>query len=420
MGVQGENPSRPNTFYTGSATTAGAPTASLTGANALYKYMLEAVTAAPATCAVPTGLAATGTQTSASISFTGPANGTSYQLVYGPTGFNPATAGTTVNNITSSPYNVTGLAASTCYQFYIRTVCSATDQSVLGGPVTFCTPCAPPIIIVGAGTPYSENFDVVGMGQSLPCGVTVQDVNNDGNTWRARATVPTSANPNTPIGRGGMGNAMVYFYNEQSNTIGGDDWFYTPGLRLNGGQRYRLSFYLRSAGASFPEGLEVKYGPGTTPATQTTTLYTNTSVVNPAYALATNNSTPAVADMQPATTGVYYVGFHAISAPDQFFLAVDDISVALVSANSAALTRAVSVFPNPSASGRFNLEVNNANAKQALAVEVTNSLGQRVYAGTAKDNFRNDLDLSGLASGIYTLKVKNGSEYTIQQISIVK
>jgi hypothetical protein len=276
------------------------------------------------------------------------------------------------------------------------------------------------VVAVAPGTPYAENFDVVGTGQALPCGITVQDVNMDGNTWRARATVPVNANPNLPIGRGGTGNAMVYFFNEQSNTIGGDDWFYTPGLRLTGGQRYRLSFYLRSAGGNFPEGLEVKYGPGTTPAAQTTALYANTNVVNPAYALATNTSTPAVADLQPATTGVYYIGFHAISAPDQFFLAVDDVSLAQVSANSAALARAVSVYPNPSASGRFALQVATANAAQGLAVEVTNSLGQRVYAGAAKDNARTELDLSHLASGVYTLKVKNGSEYTIQQLAIVK
>jgi hypothetical protein len=324
-----------------------------------------------------------------------------------------------ITNVLSSPYNVTGLQPSTCYQFYVRTVCGPTDQSGFGGPVSFCTPCAPPII---TAFPYSENFDAVGMGQTLPCGITVQDVNMDGNTWRARSTVPVTGPPPTlAIGRGGMGNAMVYFYNETATTIGGDDWFYTPGLRLTGGQRYRLSFYLRS-GQGFVEGLEVKYGPGTTPAGQTTTLYTNTAVNNMAYALATNNSTPAVADIQPSGTGVglFYVGFHAISAPNQFFLAVDDVSIALISANSSVLTRAVSVYPNPSTSGRFSLDVNNANAKQALAVEVTNSLGQRVYTGSARDNFRNDLDLSGLASGIYTLKVKNGAEYTMQQISIVK
>src|SRR6476661_246667 len=419
MGVQSENPTRPDTFYTGSATASPAtpPSPSLnTAANALYKYMLEAVTTTPATCAAPTGLSATGTQTTAVVSFTGPANGSDYTIIYGPTGFNPATAGTTLTGISTSPYTITGLTASTCYDIYVRATCVAPDQSTLAGPVNYCSPCTPPILTT---FPYAQDFNTVGQGQALPCGISVADINADANTWQARATVPTQANPNLPIGRGGTGNAMVYFYNTNDNTVGGDDWFFTPALRLTGGQRYRLSFWLRSAGTAYPEGLEVKYGNGATPAGQTNTLYTNTAVTSATYVQATNTSNPAVADLTPATTGTYYVGFHATSAADQFFLAVDDVNITAVLGTSAALNRAINVFPNPSNSGRFNLEVRGANA-QSLGVEVTNMLGQRVYTGTAKDNFTNEVDLSNLSAGIYTLKVKNGSEYSLQQISIVK
>jgi hypothetical protein len=64
--------------------------------------------------------------------------------------------------------------------------------------------------------------------------------------------------------------------------------------------------------------------------------------------------------------------------------------------------------------------VRGANAKQALSVEVTNMLGQRLYSGKAQDNFTNSVDLSSLPTGIYSIKVRNGEEYTMQQISIVK
>ncbi len=96
-----------------------------------------------------------------------------------------------------------------------------------------------------------------------------------------------------------------------------------------------------------------------------------------------------------------------------------EAETSVVLATSAALRRAVSVYPNPSNTGQFNLEIHGANAA-SLGVEVTNLLGQRVYTGTAKDNLRTTVDLSGLTSGIYTLKVRNGQEYTQQQISIVK
>lgn len=92
----------------------------------------------------------------------------------------------------------------------------------------------------------------------------------------------------------------------------------------------------------------------------------------------------------------------------------------VTTATSPELMRAVTVFPNPSTSGVFNLAINGANAQKGLEVEVVNTLGQRVYAGTARDNFTTTLDLSNLANGLYHLKVKNGDEYMQRQLSIVK
>jgi hypothetical protein len=271
--------------------------------------------------------------------------------------------------------------------------------------------------------PYTQNFDVVATGQTLPCGITVSDNNTDGFTWQARGSVATVPN-STSIARSGA-NAIVYAFNNTDPTVGADDWFYTPALTLSTTQRYRLSFYYRGPVASgsntYTNTLEVKYGTAATPAGQTTgTLYTNNAIVSSTYLLANNTSTPVVADITPAA-GTYYVGFHTTSFGDQGFVAVDDLTItAGPLATSEALKRSVSVFPNPSTTGTFNLEIHGANAKQALIVEVSNMLGQRVYTGTAKDNFSNTVNLSSLASGIYSIKVRNGEEYTQQQISIVK
>lgn len=409
--VQTEDPTRPNTFYAGSTVTPAAPSLLFTGANNTYKLPYDMITAAPATCPTPTGITFTALPTSATFTFTGPSNATGYELVYGQTGFNPTTGGTTSPAFTTSPYTLSGLTGSTCYDVYIRAVCSATDRSTLAGPIAVCTPCTPPIITT---YPYTQDFNTISTGQSLPCGITVNDTNNDANTWEPLATVPTQNNPALPIGNGGSGNAMVYFYNADGVTAA-NDWFFSPAMLMTAGRAYRVSFSLRSSGATYPEGLEVKYGAAATPAGQTTTIYTNTAIINPAYAAATG-----VTDITPNTTGTYYIGFHATSGANNFFLAVDDLTVTQVLASSAALTRALTVYPNPSASGQFNLEVRGANAAQGLNVEVTNMLGQTVYTGKAKDNFTNSLNLTSLASGIYTLKVKNGNEYSVQQISIVK
>ena len=124
------------------------------------------------------------------------------------------------------------------------------------------------------------------------------------------------------------------------------------------------------------------------------------------------------ANITPPGVPVTLVGGGGTGASTTRLMLEAEMSVVL--ATSEALRRAVSVFPNPSNTGLFTLEVRGANARQALSVEVTNMLGQRVYAGTAKDNFSTALDLSALASGIYSIKVRNGAEYTQQQISVVK
>lgn len=413
MGLQREQPTRAGAFYSLVLPAVGMPYD--ISAQNFGKLMLEVVTTTPATCPSPRNVLATATSSSATLTFAGPANATGYEVKYGVAGFDPASTGTPVATV-ASPVTITGLQASTRYDFYVRTICGASDQSTWAGPVSLTTPCTPPII---TSFPYGQSFDVIAAGQALPCGITVMDTNGDTNSWQAKATVAINTNPMLPIGRGGSGNAMVYTYNADNATIGGDDWFFTPALRLTAGQHYRVSFYYRSAGSAYPEALEVSYGAAASAAAQTSMLYTNNRIINSAY-LASNAAVPVVADMVPLSTGVYYVGFHAISVPDQNFLAVDDVSISGVLATSSALARALSIFPNPSASGRFNVEVRGANASQGLGIEVVNMLGQRMYTGTVKDNFTTALDLSGLASGVYTLKVTHGSEYLMQQISIVK
>lgn len=422
MGIQSESPVRPGTFYRiFTSTPLAAPVDVYNTTSAFGKYMLEAVTIVPPTCPQPSILTVTSnTAASVSFSFTAAAGATGYQIVYGPQGFTPSSTSSTTATFTGTTYTLTGLTAGTTYDFYVRTICSATDQSALSGPTTASTACTPPVI---SAFPYAQNFDAVAAGQTLPCGISVADVNADGFTWRATGTVPAALSA-TNVARSAP-NAMVYVYNSADPTVAANDWFFSPALTLTAGQRYRVSFYYRGTAAAgsntYTNALEVKYGPATTPAGQTTTLFTNSTIANAAYALAGNASTPAVADILPATTGTYYVGFHAISAGDQGFLAVDDVTIATGPlATSEALKRAVTVFPNPSTSGTFSLDVRGANARQALGVEVTNLLGQRVYTGTAKDNFRNEVDLSLLAAGIYSLRVRNGEEYTVQQISIVK
>jgi hypothetical protein len=403
VGYQTENPSRANATFS-IPLAGGAPVDQVAGN--LGILMIEAVTAAPATCVPPTAVTVTGTTaTSGSFTFTGPANGTGYTVIYGPTGFNPATGGTTVQ-VTGSPATITGLTSATTYQFYIRANCGATDQSTLVGPFSFTTACVAPII---TAFPYTENFDGVAAG-TLPCGITVTDVNNDASTWAVTANSTTAP--------GSAPNGMRYTY---STTNAADDWFFTPALFMRAGTRYQLQFkYRANSAASFPERLEVKYGTSATPAAMTTTLFQNANILGTTYVTTSPGTGAAqVAPIAPTANGNVFIGFHAYSQPDEFYLFVDDVTVTAVTGTSAALDRSISVFPNPS-TGIVNIDIQGANAKGAMLVEVTNMLGQTVRTEKVSDNASNHLNLSSLAAGVYTLKVKSGNDYSIRQLVIQK
>ncbi|TGD83347.1 T9SS-dependent choice-of-anchor J family protein [Hymenobacter wooponensis] len=410
IGVQVENPTRSGAYYI--IDLAGGQPDDVSGNN-LGRLLIDATIGAPPTCPPPSAVTVSNASaTTVVVSATGTANATGYTIIYGPRGFDPNGTARTLVTANALPYTLTGLTASTTYDLYIRANCSATDQSALSGPVAFTTLCTPPVI---ANFPYAENFNTIAPGLTLPCGITVADVNGDNNTWRVPTTVVSPTNT--------LANAMMYGYNSADATKGGDDWFFTPALALRAGSRYQLSFKYKTDLGQFPtsEKLEVKYGTGTTPAEQTNLLWRNENITNTALVTTTSGTgATQVMPITPGADGTVYIGFHAYSAADQFNLYVDDISInSVVTGLSDALVRAVNVYPNPSA-GMFTVEVRGANAKGAMQVEVTNLLGQRVHTATIRDNSENRIDLSTLASGMYTMKVLSGNDYMIRNIVVQK
>ena len=85
--------------------------------------------------------AGTSGTTNINVTWTNGPNDVSWELQYGPAGFTLGTG--TIVSSTTNPVNVTGLTPSTCYQFWVRSICSVGDTSVWQGPTTICTDCAP-------------------------------------------------------------------------------------------------------------------------------------------------------------------------------------------------------------------------------------------------------------------------------------
>ena len=100
----------------------------------------KAFTTTP-TCFKPTALtASTITDVSAQLGWTNVGN-TSWQVLVLPAGSPAPTASSTGwVPTTSNPYTALGLTAATCYDYYVRTDCGATDGlSTWSGPKNFCT-----------------------------------------------------------------------------------------------------------------------------------------------------------------------------------------------------------------------------------------------------------------------------------------
>ena len=97
-----------------------------------------------AQCSDPTNLNVDDlTLNSATISWTDANNAASFRVEYGLSGFNPGSGTTTeINELSVS---ITGLLSSTEYDVYIEALCSATNQSMQVGPLSFTT--KPPLVL---------------------------------------------------------------------------------------------------------------------------------------------------------------------------------------------------------------------------------------------------------------------------------
>ncbi len=100
----------------------------------------------PPTCRKPTDLNATAVAlTSANLGWTQLQNpdlstATAWEVLILPAGSPAPTAGSTGFVATSNnPFSAVGLTEATCYDYYVRAVCSPTDSSLWAGPFNFCT-----------------------------------------------------------------------------------------------------------------------------------------------------------------------------------------------------------------------------------------------------------------------------------------
>ena len=100
----------------------------------------------PPTCPKPSALiTSAGTINSVTLGWTNNSSATSWEILMLPCG-SPAPTATSTGIITSSnPYTITGLTDGTCYDIYVRAICSASDISLWSVKTSFTTLLIPPV-----------------------------------------------------------------------------------------------------------------------------------------------------------------------------------------------------------------------------------------------------------------------------------
>ena len=306
-------------------------------------------------CPTPAGLAVTNlTSTSTTINWSVPvATGSTFTVIYGPTGFNPQTGGTTLPNITAQSVALTGLASNTAYQVYVQQVCgSFNGSSTLSTVFSFSTPLT--------ATNNDEPCNAVLLGNTVLNGTNVG------------ATTSIQNGINTPACSPAATPKDVWFMMTPSGT--------TTTLTLTGN----------------PAGMVRVF----------TTPDCAAGLFTQVFCLASgaNNTALSGPVVIPGLTAGqrYYVavsGYGSSDTPGSFTI----VGTSLLASKAQAETNALVVFPNPSNTGQLTLRLSGLNGGGQATL--LNALGQVVLTKTLTGTVEQTLTTRNLATGMYTLRV---------------
>ena len=246
-------------------------------------------------CPAPTDLAVTATTTTtADVEWTENGTATEWEVVYGAVGFDPDTEGTTVTDDDGTAgMTLTGLDASSEYEYYVRSVCGPAESSSFAGPGSFATNC------VADDVPYYLPFET-----GANC-VSFENLGS-GSGWG----IATGNNS------GFSGTYARYRWSGSE----ADAWLYTNAVSLTAGVEYRLTYTYGNNSTSYVEKMNVFYGTDNEASAMATELADHPQI---------DDGTPHtnIVLFTPATTDDYYFGFHAYSTDNQFYLLLDNIEV---------------------------------------------------------------------------------------------
>lgn len=104
---------------------------------------------------------------------------------------------------------------------------------------------------------------------------------------------------------------------------------------------------------------------------------------------------------------------------DMWLVKLTNTTTPLATQLPASLTVATTLYPNPTTTSTVTLEVGGLRQQGSVKIELLTGLGQVVQQSVAfvqQNKLRQELDLSTLASGLYTLRIQTEEGMLIKQI----
>ena len=401
---------------------------------------------APATCNAPTGLSANNlTTTSATLSWTAIGGVSGYSVQYRAVGaLTWAAASASTNSI-----SISGLTASTNYEFQIKTNCTSSLSSDFSASATFTTPATDPSCGVPSGLASSNITSNSATLSWLPItGATSYNIQyrvSSATTWTT-----TTSNTNS-LTLSGLGASTSYQFSVQANCsnvlsaysssasfttlAGGCTDPYESNNSISAAKTIAVNTSINGLISTSTDNDYFKFttvSPNTNflatlsnlPANYDLRIYSSTGSL-----LATSANTGTTNEVIRGTTsnpGTYYLRVYGKSGAFNttrcytLSLAASSTPFRTMGEQEINFNESLSIFPNPA---NNNLNINYISNEEGLLNICIIDLTGRTVLRLSKDvvngnNSIEDIDISNLNKGIYFIEATNGSERELKRFVI--
>jgi hypothetical protein len=454
------------TTWTSFATAQTATTASITGLaqSSLYDWRVQATCASgtgnfvaaqfttntPFVCNAPTGLAASAiTSSSATVSWAAVSGTASYAVEYK---LNSDIAWTSAASAaTTTSVSITGLSASSLYDYRVSTSCGANGAS--GFAAAQFTTAAPFVCNAPTGLAASA---ITASGATVSWTAVSGAVNyavdyklNSASVWTSAATATTA----TSVAITGLSAGSLYDYRVSTN------------CGANGASGFAAAQFTTTAVSTCPGPLDVSTngtvaGAATIPFNTDVKGLINTTTDNDYYkfvvttggtatitlstlpgdydirlyssngttqlAISQNGSTTSETITRTYTAGTYYIrvyGYQGANSTTVCYTLRVQLGTASkgISDDTQFGNNSISISPNPTGYvANLSYKFKEAGNASIIVTDKTGAVVMKKSTIINEGQNRQALDVSTLANGMYFIKIQNGDEIQMAKIMVMK